>query len=105
MVGGYIEAVYPFEDSVAIVCDEEGKIKQAELNRSLRDKNGNIYDIIAGPFIIVGLSEDNFASLSKEHQEKYSKMFEHPERFFQIGDEIQSVPIEIPNQTKKPKHR
>ena len=26
MVGGYIEAVYPFDDPVAIVCNEEGKI-------------------------------------------------------------------------------
>ena len=24
-VGGYIEAVYPYEEPVAIICDEEGK--------------------------------------------------------------------------------
>ena len=24
-VGGYIEAIYPFEDMVALVCDEESK--------------------------------------------------------------------------------
>lgn len=105
MVGGYIEAIYPFEDQVAIVCNEEGKINGLELNRSLRDEKHKIYDIIAGPFMIVGLSEDNFASLSKEHQEKYSKMFEHPEIFFRVGDDIQSVPIETTAYTKRPKHR
>lgn len=26
-VGGYIEAIYPFEDEVAIICNEEGKDK------------------------------------------------------------------------------
>lgn len=106
MVGdSYIECTYPFDDPVAIVCDEEGKLNQAELNRSLRDKNGKVYDIIAGPFMVVGLSEDDFASLSKEHQEKYSKMFEHPEEFFRIGNEIQAIPIKTPEHTQTPKHR
>ena len=36
-VGGFIEAVYPFEDPVAIICDEEAKLKGSELNRALRD--------------------------------------------------------------------
>jgi len=26
VVGGYIEAVYPYDDPVAIVCHEEGKL-------------------------------------------------------------------------------
>ena len=25
-VGGYIQAIYPFEDSVALICNEEGKL-------------------------------------------------------------------------------
>ena len=27
-VGGYIEATYPFDDPVALVCNDEGKIMQ-----------------------------------------------------------------------------
>ena len=27
VVGGDIQAIYPFEDRIAIVCDEEGKLK------------------------------------------------------------------------------
>ena len=26
-VGGYIEAIYPYEDPVALVCNEEGKLE------------------------------------------------------------------------------
>lgn len=105
MVGGYIEAVYPFDDPVAIVCNEEGKINGCKLNRSLKDENGNVYDIIAGPFLVVGLSEDDFASLSKEYQDKYYKMFEHPERFFRVGNEIQSAPIKSPELAKNAQQR
>lgn len=36
VVGGYIEAVYPFEEEVAIVCNEEGKINGMALNRAIR---------------------------------------------------------------------
>jgi hypothetical protein len=82
MVGGYIEAVYPYEDPVAIVCNEEGKNEELEPNRSLQDDNGKIYDIIAGTFLMVGLGEEDFASLSKELQEKYQKLFAQPEVFF-----------------------
>ena len=106
MVGdSYIEAVYPFEDPVAIVCDEEGKLNQAELNRALRDESGRIIDIIAGPFLVVGLSEDDFASLSQEYQDKYCKMFEYPEIFVQTGREIVAVPIKAPDTSKSSKRR
>ena len=50
-VGGDIEAVYPFEEPVALVCNDEGKIMGLPLNRSLRDDGGSIYDIIAGDFL------------------------------------------------------
>ena len=35
-VGGWIEAVYPWEDKAAIILNEEGKINQLPLNRALR---------------------------------------------------------------------
>lgn len=35
IVGGYIEAVYPFDNPVVIICNEEGKIIGLELNRAL----------------------------------------------------------------------
>ena len=105
MVGdSLIECVYPFDDPVCIICDEEGKLRNAELNRALKDEHGRIYDILAGPFLITGISEDDFASLSKEHQEKYCKMFEHPEMFFRVGNEIKAVEVKVQERTQKQKH-
>ena len=54
-VGGYIEAVYPYEDPVALIVNEEGKLNGLPLNRALRDEDNDIYDIVAGPFLVVGL--------------------------------------------------
>lgn len=105
MVGGYIEAVYPFEDPVAIICNEEGKINGMDLNRALRDDSGEIYDILAGPFLVVGLGEEDFASLSQEHQQKYQKLFEQPEMFFRIGNEIHAVKVETQDRPRSSKHR
>ncbi len=60
-VGGYIEATYPYEDLVGLICNEEGKLDGLPLNRAIYNENGEMVDIIAGTFLIVGLSEDNFA--------------------------------------------
>lgn len=38
VVGGDIEEYMPFSDDVAIVCNEEGKMNGAELNRAVYDK-------------------------------------------------------------------
>ena len=37
-VQGDIEAVYPFDDNVGIICNEEGKINGMALNRALYAK-------------------------------------------------------------------
>lgn len=71
-VQGDIEAVYPFDDNVGIICNEEGKINGMALNRALYDDDGEMYDIIAGPFLVVGLTEDSFSSLSDEMLSKYT---------------------------------
>ena len=55
-VGGCIEAIYPYEDPVALICNEEGKLEGLPLNRALRDEDGDIYDVVAGTFLVVGLT-------------------------------------------------
>lgn len=75
VVGGDIAATYPYEDPVAIICNDNGKIMNLPLNRALRDENGEIYDIIAGNFLIVGLTEEDFGSLSDKLIEKYRSLF------------------------------
>lgn len=81
-VGGYIEAVYPFEDEVALVCNEEGKLNGMKPCRALWNENGEVIDIVFGPFFICGLSEENFSSLDEEQQKKYLDMFLSPETFW-----------------------
>jgi len=52
VVGGYTQAIYPFEDPVALICNEEGKILDLPFNRALRDEDGDIYDIVSGTFFL-----------------------------------------------------
>ena len=92
-VGGYIQAVYPWDDPCAIICDEEGKLKGYPYNRVLRDEDGDIYDVIAGTFLVVGLGREDFVSLSDEYIEKYSKLFAAPVLFFQTKDKLLVVPV------------
>lgn len=93
-VDGYIQAVYPFDDAVALVCGEEAKLEGKPLNRALRDEECEIYDIIAGKFFICGLGDENFSSLSKELQKKYEDKFRQPEAFLKMGRKIMAIPTE-----------
>ena len=72
-VGGLIQALY-LQDA-AIICNDEGKLIGLPLNRPLFDEDGNIYDVIAGTFLVVGLTEDDFGSLTEEQIQRYTDMF------------------------------
>lgn len=74
IVGGQIQALYPWEDSVALICNDEGKLLRLPLNRMLED-----YDVIAGNFFICGIEGDEFVSLSDPLMIKYQKKFRYPE--------------------------
>ena len=93
-VGGDIGATYPFSDPVALVCNDEGKLIGLDLNRGLRDETGEIYDIMAGTFLVVGLDGEDFASLSPELAQKYTEHFRQPEQFISLGGQIIAVPVE-----------
>ena len=92
-VGGSIEVVYPFEDNVGLIMNEEGKIEGLPLNHALRDDQGELYDIIAGDFLVVGLTEDDFGSLSPEQMDKFEKLFHQPECFMKMGHSIMALPL------------
>ena len=96
-VGGDIAASYPFDDPVGLVLNDEGKLIGLDLNRSLRDEHGEIYDIVAGTFLVVGLGPENFASLSPDMIQKYTEQFKRPELFASINGQIVSVPVEPEN--------
>lgn len=92
-VGGYIQAVYPFEEPVALVMDEEAKLTGKDLNRALRDEDGDMYDIIAGDFLVVGLGEEDFSSLSPELMKQFEEHFHQPEMFVRMGRSIMALPL------------
>ena len=92
-VGGTIAAVYPFADPVAIICHDEGKLMGLPLNRALRDESGETYDVVAGTFLVVGLGEEDFASLSPELTQKYEELFHQPETFMRLGRQMLALPV------------
>ena len=74
------------------------------LNRALRDDHGQIYDVVAGTFLIAGLSEDNFASLSPELIARYEKRFKAPEKFLSFGGIIKVIEVAGSKATERHKH-
>ncbi|MDO5398004.1 MAG: DUF3846 domain-containing protein [bacterium] len=92
-VGGTIAAVYPSEKPIALICNDEGKINGMQLNRALYDTEGEMYDIVAGTFLIVGLGEDNFSSLTPDLQRQFMNRFKEPEIFVRINGDIQAVHV------------
>ena len=96
-VGGDITASYPFDDPVGLVLNDEGKLIGLDLNRSLRDEHGEIYDIVAGTFLVVGLGEESFTSLPPELAQKYMEHFKQPEQFINLNGQIVALPVEPEN--------
>ena len=58
------------------------------LNRALRDEDGKIYDIIAGPFFLCGAPPDseNFTNLTSEQMDHYAKRFHRIELYVEERD-------------------
>ena len=94
-VGGYIQAVYPFEETVCLVCNEEGKLQGLPLNRALRDEDNSVYDIVAGTFFVCDCSTENFKSLNEEQLKRYTEKYKRPERFMRVYDQILAIPMPI----------
>ena len=94
IVGGSIEAVYPFDEPVALICNEEGKLLNLPLNRALRDGDGAVYDIISGTFFLCAAppDSDRFAGLNDQQVKTYLKRFALPEIFLNVGWDIFILP-------------
>lgn len=95
IVEGSIQAIYPYEDPVALVCNEEGKLLGQKPNRAIRDANGTITEIICGTFFICGLTRENFGSLTKGQIDFYSKLFWSPELFLWNGNNLVVLPMDF----------
>jgi len=79
VVGGLIQAVYPFAEPVALICNEEGKLLGLPWNRPLfHPETGDLYDVIFGTFFLCSAPPDceDFESLTDEQIERYTAYFE-----------------------------
>lgn len=95
VVGGLIQALFPFEDHVALICNDGGKLLGLPANRALRDENGKLYDILCGTFFLCGAppDSDELASLTPEQAERFEEMFRQPEMFLNINGQIVVLPL------------
>lgn len=75
VVGGLIDAIYPYKDPVAIVCNDEALLYKMPFNRSVEDGYGGVF----GTFFVCGLGEESFTSLSPELMQKYKEKFKNAE--------------------------
>ena len=100
--GGLIQEFMPFTgadpryDDVALIVNEEGKLRQMKPSRAVFDEDGHMQDIIAGPFFIcyAPLESERFLPLPEDLEEEFRKKFELPEQFFQTENGIEAVRYE-----------
>lgn len=76
-VDGYIQAIYPFEEQVGVIVNEEGLFRDdLAWNRTVEK-----YGLINGTFFVCGLGFEDFTGLTDEQIEKYKALFWEPEIF------------------------
>ena len=86
LVGGTIQAIYPFDEPVALICNDEAKLQGMEMNRILTE----IGDIICGSFFLCGapFNSESFVSLSEEQLARYSARFKSIELILTVGNAV-----------------
>ena len=80
IVDGPIQAIYPYEEKVALVCNEEGILQGLPFNRSVPGGYGGVF----GSFFICGLGEEDFISLTPEQIKKYKKEYQKAELLLSV---------------------
>ena len=95
IVGGLIQPIYPYEEAVAIVCNEEGLINGLPFNRSVPGGYGGVF----GTFFICGLEGDHFCSLTPEQIKRFKKEFSKAEMLIGVdGDQL--ITLKFPAEPK-----
>lgn len=97
LVGGPIQAIYPFEEMVAVVCDEEGLYHNVPFNRSMEGGYGGVF----GTFFVCGLGEENFISLTPEQMKTYKQKFKKAEMLLTMKDDFTPITLKFEAQPKQ----
>ena len=95
IVGGTIQALYPFSEPIALICNDEGKVLGLPFNRSLRDESGKLYDVISGTFFLCGApaDSDRFESLTEQQAAWCLERFRVPELIFPLNGSLIVLPM------------
>lgn len=94
-VGGLIQAIYPYKERVAVVCNDEGILLGLPFNRSMEGGYGGVF----GTFFVCGLGEESFCSLTPEQTERYKQKFQKAEILLAVkGNDCITMKV-------SPKHR
>lgn len=100
VVGGGIQAIYPYKEQVAIVCNEEGILNGLPFNRSIEGGYGGVF----GTFFVCGLGEESFCSLTPEQVKTYKRKFHHAEILIgAMGNEAVTIKVEPREKNKPPR--
>lgn len=96
IVGGLIQAIYPFPEEIALICNEEGMLLGLPPNRGLWDETGVLYDIVCGTFFLCGAPSDSesFSGLTTEQVTELERRFHTPEIFIRMEGHIVCLPME-----------
>ena len=103
VVEGPIQEYMPFHsehdpryDDLAVICNEEGKLMRLPPSRAIFDEDGQVMDIIAGPFFIcyAPLESESFLSLPEDLEKEFLKKFEKPEKFRRTERGIEVIRFE-----------
>lgn len=103
-VGGLITVIYPYEEPVAIVSNDESILEGMPFNRSVEGGYGGIF----GTFFVCGLGEEDFCSLPPEQMERFKKKFHQAEILVgakgntPITLKVDPRPATPPEQPKRP---
>ena len=87
-VGGYIEITYPWRDPVALVCDEEGMLKQLPFNRLVAPQSA-----IFGTFFLCGIDEEDLTDMPEELADKYMRLLYDPQMLIRTSAGYAVLPI------------
>ena len=95
IVEGMIEVVYPWEERVALVCNDEGLLEGLPLNRYVPEMG----QPIAGTFFVCGFSDDQLTGLTDEQLARFGRMFHNPQQFlFNENKELYAVMDCVPTE-------
>ena len=85
LVDGLIQAIYPFPEPVALICNDEGKLIGLPMNRAIPE----IRDVICGDFFLCSAlaNSSEFTSLTDDQIAQFEERFHYSEVFLPLDNE------------------